>query len=286
MQKNNTKAVQGCVYVLTSAACEFVKIGGTDYAPLKRIREINGCEPYRSRGPWTLHDFRQVADWRQVEYDLHYAFRAHRVRDIEGQRELFAVSPHRVARRLEAVDPALITGKPKVDRMFNDDGFARFLGQLFQVTAILNWLELQGAWTFSLFPSTGGGRYYTLNIGRHEVAYATLPSTGGLPTHMIHMDSLVRELKDVTKWAKRRGGQLQDDSYASGLGRSTLVTFDGTFEQAREFLGLPGVRRAIIAYWTEALVGLKERKSASMFARYHNWNAVAELKKRIAIGQL
>ena len=43
------------------------------------------------------------------------------------------------------------------------------------------------------------------------------------------------------------------------------------------FLKLDGVRRALFAYWAEALIGLKERGSSSMFARYHNWNAVAEI---------
>lgn len=272
--------------MLTSPECEFVKIGGTDYAPLKRIREINGCEPYKRLGPWSLHDFRQVADWRRVESSIHYAYRSKLVRTVKSQKELFAISMQDASRHLETIDPGLIVRKPKVDRMFNDQEFAGFLGEFFRATAILNWLDLQGAWTFSLFPATAGGRYYTLNIGRHEVAYSALPAAGQMPLHMILMDSLVHDLPRVRTWIERHDGSFEDDQYESGLDRSTSVHFRGSFQTAVEFLNLPGVRRAVIAYWNEALIGLKERASVSMFARYHNWNAVAEIKKRVASGKL
>lgn len=51
-----SKSREGHVYVLTSPVSEYIKIGCTDYAPLKRIKEINSCEPYKSLGSWTLHD--------------------------------------------------------------------------------------------------------------------------------------------------------------------------------------------------------------------------------------
>lgn len=284
--KSGKTLTEGHVYVLVSPTCEFVKIGGTDYAPLKRIREINGCEPYKSHGPWTLHDFRQVSDWRKVETSIHYAYRSKLVRSIKSQKELFEISRQEASKRLESIDPGLIVRKPKVDRMFNDEVFASYVAELFRMTAILNWLDLQGAWTFSLFPATAGGRYYTLNIGRHEVAYTTMPASGQRPVHMIAMDCLVRGLPAVATWVEQHGGSFEDDQYESALDRCTSVHFQGSFETAAEFLGLPGVRRAVIAYWNEALIGLKERASASMFARYHNWNAVAELKSRIVSGKL
>jgi hypothetical protein len=278
--------LEGHVYVLVSPVCEFIKIGGTDYAPLKRIKEINSCEPYKSLGPWSLHDFRQVADWRKVEYALHYTFRGRLVKSIAGQRELFAISPVEVSKHLDQIDESLVLRKPKVDRMFQDHEFAGFLAKLFRYTAILNWLDLQGAWTLSLFPSTSGGRYYTLNIGSHEVAFATAPSTDRLPVHMIHMDRLVHDFDGVRSWVRSRSGELVDENYATGLARSTSVFFKGNFGTAEEFLGLNGVRRAIIAYWTEALINLQERGSTSLHAKHHNWNAVAELRKRILSGQL
>ncbi len=286
MTSEITKRLEGHVYVLVSPVCEYIKIGGTDYAPLKRIKEINSCEPYKSLGPWSLHDFRQVADWRKIEYSLHYTFRSKLVISVAGQKELFAVPPVEASRHLEQIDDSLVLKKPKIDRMFQDQDFSIFLGKLFRFTAILNWIDLQGAWTFSLFPATNGGRYYTLNIGSHEVAFATVPSNGQLPVHMIHMDRLVHDFKEVSFWVRNRAGCLEDDNYATGLYRSTSVFFKGDFDAALEFLSLNGVRRAIIAYWTEALIELQERGSTSLYSRHHNWNAVAELKKRIIAGRL
>ena len=77
---------QGYVYILQSQNCDCVKIGGTDYPPLKRIKEINATEPYKSLGTWTLADFRQVTDWRTVEHNLHYRFRSALNTSIKNQR--------------------------------------------------------------------------------------------------------------------------------------------------------------------------------------------------------
>ena len=85
---------------------------------------------------------------------------------------------------------------------------------------------------------------------------------------------------------KARSGSFENNNYDTGLYRSTSVFFEGDFDVASEFLGLPGVRRAIIAYWTEALIGLQEAETLSTYAKHHNWNAVAELKKRIDAGKL
>jgi hypothetical protein len=46
---DSLKRSAGHVYVLTSPACEYIKIGGTDHAPIKRIQEINAGEKGRSR---------------------------------------------------------------------------------------------------------------------------------------------------------------------------------------------------------------------------------------------
>jgi hypothetical protein len=275
------KHIEGHVYILVSPVCEYIKIGGTDYAPLKRLKEINLTEPYKSLGPWSLHDFRQVADWRKVESSIHYTFRSKTVESIAGQKELFAVSPIEASRFLEQIDESLVIKKPKIDRMFQDLEFSGFLARLFQFTAILNWVDLQGAWTFSLFPSTSGGRYYTINIGKHEIAFATIPKTGQPQIHMIHMDRLIHDFDAVKSWVEEKNGSLVDDNYASCLYRSTSVFFEGSFDDALAFIKLDGVRRAMIAYWTEALILLQEKATVSVFSRYHNWNAVAELKKRI-----
>jgi hypothetical protein len=281
VSKESAKNLEGHVYVLTSPACEYIKIGGTDYPPLKRIREINASEPYKGLGPWTLHDFRQVTDWRAVEYSLHYAFRSKLVDSIQGQKELFALSPVEASRALTNINDQQVLRKPKIDRMFQDQDFSDFLIKLFQSTAILHWLNLQGAWVFSLFPSTSGGRYFTLNIGPHEVAFTTTAPKGRKPVHMLHMDRLIHDFPEVMAWINARNGEVVDDNYKSGLYRSTSVFFEGDFSSAQEFLCLHGVRRAILAYWNEALISLSERAALSFFSRHHNWNAVAELKKRI-----
>ncbi len=278
--------VEGHVYILTSHGCEFVKIGGTDFAPLKRIKEINASEPYKSLGPWFLHDFRQVADWRQVEQHLHYSFRSKFTASVTGQRELFAISPVEASRFLEQLDTSTVLRKPQIDRLFQDQEFSCFLAQLFKFTTLLNWLHLQGAWTFSLFTSTSGGRYYTINIGTHEVAFATLPRHWRPSMHMIHMDRLIHDFKTVKNWVKHHNGALVDDAYPSGLHRSTSVFFEGDFHDALEFMKLDGVRRALIAYWTEALIMLQEKEVRSLHARHHHWNAVAELKARISRNDL
>ena len=277
----SSKAV-GCVYVLTSPNCEFIKIGGTDYAPMKRIKEINSCQPYAGHGLWTLHDFREVSDWRAVERHLHYQFRTQLAVSIAGQKELFAIAPRLAADALSRIDPASVLRKPKVERLFQDHELLSYLQKLFTHTGLLNWLDIQGAWTFTLFPSTAGSRFFTINIARHEVAFSTIRPSGASPVHMMHMDRLIHDFREVRSWVKERGGEMVDDNYASALERSTSVLFEGSFADACMFLEMPGVRRAMIAYWTEALIGLHERGSLSVHARRHNWNAVAALKSRIS----
>jgi hypothetical protein len=272
----------GHVYVLISPNSEYLKIGGTNHPPLKRIKEINSTEPYRSHGPWTLYDFRHVTDWRAVEYDMHYAFRNRLVKDVTGQKELFDLAPKTAKERLDSVDPSMLLGKPRVDRMFQDQDFAAYLTRLFSFTGILNWLDAQGAWTFVLFPGTAGGRYYTINIGSHEVAFATLPSRSNtVPWHFIVMDRLIYDFPEVLAWVNARNGEFQDDIYSSALPRSVSVSFPASFDEALEFLTLDGVRRALIAYWFESLTLLKEKGVSSRFSKYHNWNAIAALRERI-----
>jgi hypothetical protein len=271
----------GHVYVLTSPHSPFIKIGGTAHAPLKRIREINACEPYKSMGPWSLHDFRQVTDWRNVEYRLHYALRSKLVSSIPGQKELFAAAASDVSAYLAGLDTSLIVKKPQIDRLFQETELADFLEKLFSTAALLKWLDLQGGWTFSLFPATSGGRYYTLNIGRHEVAFSAIANKERPLTHMIYMDQLVQDFREPYAWLLEHGGTFSDGHYASAKSHATSVMFSSSFDEAAEFLGLPGVRRAILAYWNESLVEMQERGSLSVFARYHHWNAVAELHRRI-----
>lgn len=271
----------GYVYILVSPKTDCIKIGGTDHPPLKRIKEINLTEPYKSLGPWTLADFRQVTDWRKVESSLHYTFRSRLDKKFDRQKELFHVAYQDASKRLNQLDPSMIINKPKVDRMFQDGELSGYLLNLFSFTGLMNWLDIQGAWTFNLFPSTGWGRYFTINIGRHEVAYSTLPLVDDISDHMILMDDLIFDFKGVVKWVKKHDGLMKKDVYQSALPRSTSVAFLGTFNDTNEFLKLDGVRRALIAYWSDSLIRMKEKNSQSMFAKSHNWNAVAEIRLRL-----
>lgn len=271
----------GYVYILTSPKTDCIKIGGTDFPPLKRIKEINSCDPYKSLGPWSLFDFRQVTDWRNVEYSLHYTFRSKLNTDIANQKELFHLSQHEASEKLNAIDEKFIVYKPKIDRMFQDDLFVTYLKKLFKFTGILNWLDIQGAWTFVLFPSTSGGRYFTLNIGPHEVAFTTLPRKSEKPINMILMDRLILDFKNVEIFVKENKGEIQENPYSTALPRAVSIIFEGTFETVIKFMNLEGVRRALIAYWNESLIQLKESNKLSVYSRFHNWNAIAELHKLI-----
>jgi hypothetical protein len=275
---------RGFVYILTSPNTRYIKIGGTDYMPAKRIREINATEPYKGLGPWSPYDFRQVENWRATEHHLHYAFRNSRVSEIEDQRELFSVSPHEASVLLRGIDPSDLLGKPKVDRLFNDRDFASYIQKLFVYSGILHWLNIQGFWTFSLFPSTAGGRYFTLNVGSHEVAFSPIKRVGDEQFHMLHIDSMIADFwdsKEWDTWLDKHDIEYDSEAYESAGAHSLSIYFTGDFKDASDFLDLPGVRRAIIAYWTERLVIASEKGSSSMFERFHNYNAVAELKYRI-----
>ncbi|MBS1967044.1 MAG: GIY-YIG nuclease family protein [Chloroflexi bacterium SZAS-1] len=275
---NNLDANLGYVYVLLSPNTDCIKIGGTDYPPLKRIREINTTEPYKSLGPWSLADFRQVTHWREIEYVLHYTFRSKLDTRIPSQKELFHVSIQDVTAKMNEIDPSNIIRKPKVDRLFQDDAFLYYIVKLFSFTGLLHWLDIQGAWTFVLFPKTTGGRYFTINIGQHEVAFSTLEKRGEQSVHMILMDKLILDFSNVLHWIDIHNGTISLDSYATALPRSAAVRFEGNFEDVQTFLTLDGVRRALIAYWNEALIRLKERNKLSIYAKHHDWNAVAKIQ--------
>lgn len=269
----------GHIYILSSPNSDFIKIGGTDYSPMKRIREINVCNPYKEHGPWSLVDFRQVTDWRTVESSIHYSFRSKLVKSISSQKELFNLPLHKARKALDKIGTEQLLSKPKVDRMFQDESFTDYLLNLFNRTGLFNWLDIQGSWSFSLFPATSGGRYFTLNIGKHEVAFSSFSYKGSPEYHMIYMDKLILEFPKVINWVKRKEGRAKQGIYKSALPRGVSISFSGSFDEATEFLSMEGVRRAIIAYWSDGLTGLKERNSQSLFAKSHNWNAVAYLHK-------
>ena len=268
---------RGYVYILTSPGSPYLKIGGSQFPPLKRVREINTVEPYRSLGPWTLVDFRQVSDWRGVEHQLHRLFGMHRVRTIDNQRELFELNPQVASRELASLDESLLTGVSTLARLLVDSDHKLFLGMLFSHAGLFHWLDLQGGWTLSLFPRTSGGRFHTLSIGRHEVAFSHVNREASLPGHMLLMDRLVLDFDAVKHWLEEHNGSIHPAPYGTALERAVSVVFTSTFSEAQSFLALDGVRRAVLAYWSEALIRLAEKGVLSPYARYHQGNAVAML---------
>jgi T5orf172 domain len=270
--------MQGYVYILVSPNSEYVKIGLTTSAPMFRIREINSSENYGASGPWELSDFREVLDCRAVEALLHSGFDARRAKINTGANELFEISPAEARRALERLSPTLLTKQEQVDKLFHDNDLKLYLLRLFAFTGLAGWLAAQGAWTFTLFPGTAGKRYFTINIGPHEVAYSNPKGRNAkFPTHTVVLDRLIYDFSETCQWVKGHNGAVADDQYDRAIGRATSVCFESTLADAEKFFALDGVRRAMIAYWTEALVRLQERGVLSSYARYHNYNAVAKI---------
>jgi hypothetical protein len=267
---------QGFVYILVSPNSNYIKIGGTERPISERLRGINGTEAYSDHGPWELSDFLHVTDWRLVEGEMHRHFRKHNVRDVAGTHELFDAPPHEARRRLQSTNDSLRVSREKTDELFSDRSVRLFLFKLFQLSGLFGNLDIQGAWTLSVLPKTKGGRWFTVNIGPHEVAFSTRKSIGGKFTHYLVLDRLILEYPQTIIWIGKQEGAVQDAEYA-GADRAVLINFDEDFANAERFFGLPGVRRALIAYWAEALADLRQRDAKSVFARYHSYDAVSQL---------
>ena len=269
---------RGLVYVLTSPNCPFVKICGTERPLAERLRGINGSSPYGAHGPWELLDCLQVVDWFSVEQRLHAQFGAHRTATVPGARELFGIPGSEARKALLATEPALRIGHAETEKLFRDYDFRNYLFRLFEITGIFGCTDLQGAWTLSLYPKTGGGRFFTLNIGTHEVAFSPLPEPKNGPSyHFLVADELILAYPDVEKWLVKHGGSADASPYASAKEGAVSIEFQATFAEAEGFLALRGARRALVAYWHDWLSEMRERRTRSLFARFHNYDAVQSL---------
>lgn len=272
----------GYIYVLTSPNCSSLKIGRTENLPPHRLREINQTPAYQQHGPWRIADIVQVTDVVAVESRIHRAIRSRHNSSIEHQNELFELSLVE-ARSLLRTVPAVteIDGYPKLERCFFDPALAAYLDALYASAGLSNFVADQGAWTLTLFTSTAGGRYFTINIGPHEVAYSATRARGEIrhPSRLV-VDRLIRDFPEVDRWVRQRGGAISDAGYATQRDRATAIYFKGDLADARELLTLPGVRRSLIAYWTEGILEMREQGRESTYKRYHQWNAAAELQRR------
>lgn len=80
-------------------------------------------------------------------------------------------------------------------------------------------------------------------------------------------------------------GAHSQHPYKTARNRALQVWFEAPLEEAEKFFGLPGTRRALVAYWFDALVDLQERDANSTYAKTHHYNAVAALVARPSHGR-
>jgi hypothetical protein len=268
----------GFVYVLVSPNSDYIKIGGTEKPLIHRLRSINGTPTYAEHGPWEISDFLQVTDWQLVEGRLHRHFQKRNVRNAAGTRELFDVPAYSARKELRRTDPALRIDHEQTQKLFKNLELKLYLYHLFELTGLFGSLDIQEAWTLRLFPSTLGGRWFTLNIGRHEVAFSPLWEENAAYEHCLVLDRLILEYPETVIWIGRRKGAVDEAQYKDAE-RAVIVRFWSDFAEAEKLFKQPGVRRATVAYWLDSLARLRESKGRSPNARYHQYDAVAELLK-------
>jgi hypothetical protein len=127
-----------------------------------------------------------------------------------------------------------------------------------------------------LLPKTNGGRWFTLNIGSHEVAFSTKNAVGEKVRHFVVLDRLILDYPETIIWIGKRDGSVDVAEYVAAE-HAVVVHFTESFGNAERLFALPGVRRALIAYWAEALADLRQRNAKSVYARYHSYDAVSQL---------
>ena len=157
------------------------------------------------------------------------------------------------------------------------DELTRYLYRLFQLSGMFGNLDIQGAWTLSILPPTSGGRWFTLNIGSHEVAFSGRKATDKKFWHCLVVDRLILEYPDTVIWIGKHGGEIEEAPYTTARERAVVIGFLEDFANAEKVLKLRGMRRALIAYWSESLADLRERGAKSSFARSHSYDAVSQL---------
>ncbi|MGD9916721.1 MAG: GIY-YIG nuclease family protein [Paenirhodobacter sp.] len=269
----------GYVYALRSDHCPLVKVGRSNTLPYRRLRELNTSENYGPLGPWEIISFLEVVDAVKVETFLHRSIREKNSAEFPGCKELFELAPASALALFDQIPEAEIRGFDRVARLHTTETLESYLADIFRASGLEHMLAQQGIWTLSLFPATAGGRYFTLNIDRHEVAFSTLPREGRPARHMLMLDPLVWEFPAVRDWLFSHHIEALGYDYPSGLDRQFPVIFAGTLPEAREFLSLEGVRRALLAYWYDLLLQASDAERGSLHARHHNLAAVQSIMR-------
>lgn len=141
-----------------------------------------------------------MTDWRLVEGQMHGHFRTNAVREVTGTRELFSVPPHEARTRLRSTNSLLRIDHERTEQIFSNREVKLFLFRLFELSGLFGNVDIQGAWTLTLLPKTKGGRWFTLNIGSHEVAFSTKSAAQENVQHYIVLDRLILDYPDTIIW--------------------------------------------------------------------------------------
>lgn len=266
---------KGYIYALTSPKTTHIKIGMSERLPPLRLSEINASAAYSQFAPWRIHDFIHVNDVRAAETYFHRSLREFLVRTVPNTKELFRITASDATRLFEESPPEFFVGAAKLQRLSLDRGLKTYLRRLLHVSGLDLVLDLQGYWTLSLYPSTAGGRLFTLNIGKHEVAYALDPRGEENTAFVLGVDKMIG-LKLPKHWTELIPSKLL---YNSASERLKMIAFSSSTENATEYLQQNDIRRAIVAYWMDHLIRSKEIGAVSLHTRHHNSNAVREIMK-------
>jgi hypothetical protein len=97
-------------------------------------------------------------------------------------------------------------------------------------------------------------------------------------SHYLVLDRLILEYPETIMWLGQHGGSFQEADYKTAE-RALTVSFDDDFAKAERFYKLKGVRRAIVAYWADALAGLRERNAKSVYVRYAEHTGLEEHRR-------
>jgi hypothetical protein len=268
---------EGWVYVLASDTHPFHKIGLTTTSPTQRVREINRDLTYGPFGPWYEIDVRKVRNVTAVETSIHRQLKTRRSLHIPSAREVFEISRDEARAALSTIPEADLADAVPIQRLKVEPDFIDYLIALFKNSGLENFRDIQESWTFSLFPKTAGGRFFTLNIDRHEVAFSKPVNDTKVNYFSIVVDGSVTRDRELKQKLKPLAGSMRHDPYPSNWGNAVSVTFNASFDEASRLFEVTAFRRALIAYWYDALLRMRDRKSRSLHAKRHNYGAVSEI---------
>lgn len=268
---------EGWVYVLGSDTHPFHKIGLTTTSPAQRIKEINRNSNYAPFGPWYEIDVRKVRNVTEVETSLHRQLQKKRSLLIPNAREVFEINKDEARAALSSIPQSDLADAVPIQKLVIEPDFIDFLMALFKNSGLENFRDIQESWTFSLFPKTAGGRFFTLNIDRHEVAFAQRIADSDIHNFSVVVDGSVGRDRDFKQKLKPLAGAIYRAPYPSNWGNAVSVSFQASFDHASRLFEVTAFRRALVAYWYDALLRMRDLGSRSLHAKHHNYGAVSEI---------